>query len=158
MQYRTHEAATMCNVTVNTVRNWCKEYGDFLSPSARGSSGNRRFTGRDLDVLKYIAQLRSENMQKSAILQRLGETTFAEINAADQDEPQSDQPVALPAAQEGLHHAPALIVALDDHDRRLGALERRRLDSVTAIGLGFVGGLLFCAILIVLAWLYGGAP
>ena len=37
MPYRTHEAATLCNVTVNPVRNWCKVYGAFLCPAARGN-------------------------------------------------------------------------------------------------------------------------
>ena len=49
--------------------------------------------------------------------------------------------------------APEYLMAIE---RRFEALERRRFDSVTVLGLGICMGLLFAAILIGLAWLYGG--
>ena len=62
----------------------CKDYGAFLSPGATVTSGNRTFTGRDMEVFKYIALLRAEGMQKGAIMHRLGETTFAEVDTHEQ--------------------------------------------------------------------------
>jgi len=49
--------------------------------------------------------------------------------------------------------APQYLIAIE---RRFEALERRRFDTVTVLGLGICMGLLFAAILIGLAWLYGG--
>ena len=61
-------------------RSKAKDYSQFLSPGASGSSGQRIFTARDLDVLKYVAQLRSEKIQRDVIIARLGETSFPEID------------------------------------------------------------------------------
>jgi DNA-binding transcriptional MerR regulator len=158
MQTYTTDAAKACNVSLNTIRNWCRDYGAFLSPGASAIGEARSFTGRDMEVLKYIALLRSEGMQKGAIMQRLGETTFSEIAPDDTIEPTDESTELAPvASQEGLQQAPqSIMVALQHIERRMDAYERRRLDTITAIGLGFVGGLLFCAIVILLAWLYGG--
>jgi DNA-binding transcriptional MerR regulator len=159
MQYRTSDAATTCNVTVNTVRNWCKDYGAFLSPGASGAGGNRSFTGRDLEVFKYIAQLRAENMQKSAILQRLSETTFAEIDAT-----QEDTAIASVDAQDARDGAFAPIVGQDylmSIERRFEALQAS-VDEVkrtpvtkqgewfSGFGFGFIAALLFVLLLLAL--------
>ncbi len=161
MQYRTSDAATVCNVTVNTVRNWCKDYGAFLSPGASGEGGNRSFSGHDLEVFKYIAQLRSENMQKPAILQRLSETTFAEI-----DTPLNDTNLAIVDAPDTPDTTPASIVVLDaisTLQRRFEALEssvnevkQSQRDGVLMFGVGFIAALLFVGLLVELAVLYGG--
>ena len=85
MVYRTNEIAQTCNVTVNTVRNWCKEFGAYLSPGATVTTGHRRFTERDRNVLLYVSQLRNENLQQSAILQRLSETKFPDIDEPEEE-------------------------------------------------------------------------
>lgn len=120
MVYRTNEIAQSCNVTVNTVRNWCKEFGAFLSPGATVTSGHRRFTDRDKQVLLYVAQLRSENMLNNAILQRLGETTFSEIEGPEEE----SAIVASPDAPDTRSATPAPIVALDNLQTRVALLER----------------------------------
>lgn len=120
MVYRTNEIAQTCNVTVNTVRNWCKEFGAYLSPGATVTSGHRRFTERDRNVLLYVAQLRNENMTQNAILQRLSETTFPEI-AGPEEESAIEVPTDAPDAPRS-DLAP--IVALDDLQTRVALLER----------------------------------
>ena len=156
----TTDAARACNVSLNTIRNWCRDYGAYLSPGASAIGAARAFDGRDMDVLRYIARLRSEGMQRDAIIQRLGETTFAEI---DDDQPSTQTgnlaQIAPTTAQEGLGQAPAMLVALQAMQAQIAALQqanRRRFDTVTVLGIGICIGLLFAVGMIVLAWLYGG--
>lgn len=161
--YATKPAANKLQISPNTLRNWSDQYSTFLSESARpGHKPERRFTDKDLTILTYIKQLRSEGLEQPHITERLSETNFYDIELLEPETPElqpatnvDNELQALPAAQEGLQSTHTLLVALDDHNRRLEALERRRLDSITAIGLGFVGGLLFMLVVIVLAWLYG---
>ena len=67
--------------------------------------------------------------------------------------------IAPLASQEERLQAPAIVVALEAMQRQIDAIQQTRKEmTVTLIGMGFVGGLLFCTILIVLAWLYAGVP
>lgn len=66
------------------------------------------------------------------------------------------------AAQEGLQQAQGLVVALEAMQRQIDAIQqaaqhadRSRFDTVTVLGIGICIGLLFAAILIGLAYLYG---
>ena len=146
MVYRTNEIAQTCNVTVNTVRNWCKEFGAYLSPGATVTTGHRRFTERDRNVLLYVSQLRNENMQQSAILQRLSETKFPDIDEPEEEsaiEPVQNAPEAASATQ-------LPMVALDDLERRidakLEAMEQRTRPNVWWFAVGLAAGLGFAAI------------
>ena len=121
VQMRTTEAARECNVTLNTIRNWCKDYGAFLSPGATVASGQREFTPHDIEILRYIALLRSEGMQKGAIVQRLGETVFPEIEPGDQVDTALD---AHPASPEGPGAAQLPAPVQNDLALRLDRLER----------------------------------
>ena len=156
MQYYTKDVAQTCNVTVNTVRNWCRDYGQFLSEGATVTTGNRFFSGRDLEVFKYIATLRAENMQRTAILQRLSETTFPEVDT----EPEADSAIVTQNAPITPHVTPAPIVAVDylqALERRLERLERSTQPSyLTGIGIGFLAACFLFLLLIGLAVLYGG--
>jgi DNA-binding transcriptional MerR regulator len=164
MKYGTTEVARACNVTLNTVRNWCKDYSAYLSPGASGSDGQRVFSGRDLEVVKYIAQLRTEKMQKGAILQRLSETTFAEID--ERTDATDTTFTAIQNAPDAQGDASAITVALHaitTLQRRFEALEasvteskRNQRDGVLMFGVGFIAALLFVVVIIGLAVLYGG--
>ena len=170
MQYKPSDAAKACNTSVNTIRNWCRDYAAFLSPGARGNGANRILTGKDLNTLKYIAQLRAENLQQASIAQRLQETSIGDVETLVtlQDPPISPslleerKELAPVAAQEGLQQAQGLVVALEAMQRQIDAIQqavqhadRRRFDTVTVLGIGICIGLLFAAILIGLAYLYG---
>ena len=146
MVYRTNEIAQTCNVTVNTVRNWCKEFGAYLSPGATVTTGHRRFTERDRNVLLYVSQLRNENLQQSAILQRLSETKFPDI-----DEPEEESAIELVQnAPEAASAAQLPIVALDDlrneFNAKLAALEQRTRPNLWWFVAGLVAGLGFAAV------------
>jgi DNA-binding transcriptional MerR regulator len=174
MQYHTTDVSKACNVTLNTVRNWCKDYGQFLSDDATVTTGQRSFTGRDLEVFKYIALLRSEGMQKGAIVQRLGETTFADIdsgaNSIEANPSPGDHSSTVDATLQAHRNelmapdgAPALIVVVDDLQKRMALLEastkedrHNQRDGVMMFGLGFIAALMFVLLIIGLAVLYGG--
>ena len=146
MVYRTNEIAQTCNVTVNTVRNWCKEFGAYLSPGATVTTGHRRFTERDKNVLLYVAQLRNENMQQSAILQRLSETKFPDI-----DEPEEESAIEPVQNAPETHSAAQLpMVALDDlrneFNAKLEAIEQRNRPNLWWFAVGLAAGLGMAAV------------
>jgi len=155
-----NEAAQIVGTAAHNVRRWTEYHATHLSPLATPSPGQaRRYNGRDLEVLKHVRSLRAQGLTVAVINEQLAGLTFAEIdtNSADSEE------LAPVAAQEGLQQAPALIVALEAMQRQIDGIQqarqedrRARVDQLTMLGLGVCFGLLFCAILIGLAWLYGG--
>ena len=152
--------AELLDIKPLTLRRWCEYHAEHLSPGTNPPSGQaRRFTDKDIEVLKHIKHLRSQGFNTAIINERLAGLTFAEVITVERSEDDSadSEDLATQNAPESLQQAPqSFVVALQHIERRMDAYERRRLDTVTSIGLGFVGGLLFCAILILLAWLYGG--
>lgn len=165
MKYNPSDAARACNVSVNTVRGWIRDFGEHFTPGARGESGNRLLSDKDMNTLKYIASLRSEGLQRDAIAQRLQEV---EIGEAETIEPLQEASIALapPAPQETQHAAPPAIVGSEyllRLEARLAAVEasgqaaqQSQRHAVFYVALGALGmGILFL-LLIGLAVLYGG--
>ena len=157
--------AEQVGIKAVTLRRWCEYHAAYLSPGANPPTGQaRRFNGRDIEVLKTVRELREEGFSVARINEKLSGLTFAEIDTSAADSADSEElapttfgRAQVEAAPDGLQQAPqSIVVALQHIERRMDAYERRRFDTVTAIGLGFTAGLLFCAILIGLAWLYGG--
>ena len=157
----TTDAAKACNVSLNTIRNWCRDYGIFLSPGASAKGEARAFTGRDIEVLKYVALLRSEGMQRDAIIQRLGETSFSEIETNEpSDQGVDSTELTTVDTQESQQQVPAMLVILNDLEKRMDAKfevlqQARRFDAVGFVGIGIIIGIAFCTLLIALASLYG---
>lgn len=161
-QLKTTDAAKYCGVTVNTVRNWCRDYGEFLSIGLRSPLGEREFTGRDLVVLKYISTLRASGMQKAAIMQRLSETSFGDTEEIEADQPL--QPNAIepqPVERNEGYNVPTVqsveIVTraeLTVLQAQITDIDRRSRDYVSGLAQGFILALLFVLVLGVLALLY----
>jgi len=166
--YATKPAANRLQISPNTLRNWSDQYSAFLSESARpGHKPERRFTSKDLTILTYIKQLRSEGMEQPHIVERLKETKFYDIEVLEPDTTElqpvtaaDEQSTAPPAVQDGLQLGPAPIVAQDyiiATERRLAALERSKQPAfVTGLGIGFVVAAFMFLGMIVLSWLYSG--
>ena len=146
MVYRTNEIAQTCNVTVNTVRNWCKEFGAYLSPGATVTTGHRRFTERDKNVLLYVSQLRNDNLQQSAILQRLSETKFPDI--VKPKEESAIEPIQNAVETHSAAQLP--LVALDDlrseFNAKLEAMEQRNRPNIWWFAVGLAAGLGMAAV------------
>jgi len=157
-----HATAAMLEITPVTLRRWCEYHAEHLSTGTNPPTGKaRRFTGRDLEILKHVRSLRALGLTVADINEELQSLTFAVV---DNDE-QSAASVAIAptTVQEGLQQAPGVIVALEAMQRRIDAIQqasqhanRQRFDTITVLGVGICIGLLFAAILIGLAWLYGG--
>jgi DNA-binding transcriptional MerR regulator len=163
----TKEAAQMLGVSVSTMRNWSDQYAEYLSETARpGHLPERRFTDKDMTILSYVKQLRSEGMQADQIRTRIDETAFNEVEVITQQtttedySPQQTAPEIPQATQ-------ALVMVVQDLQRQMTALQQARQeerqedyrqlrDGVFMFGAGVIVALLIMLILIGLAWLYGG--
>jgi hypothetical protein len=108
-------------------------------------------TSTDLEILRYIYQLRNEKLQRPQIAQRLSETTFGHIESFDS--PQIGHELALPNTPESQSATPAPTVGheyLIALERRLEAVEVGRKDFTQGIALGFIAALLFVMLLLAL--------
>ena len=108
-------------ITPITLRRWCAYHRVYLSPGANPGEGvTRRFTGRDLEVLRHVRSLRDQGLTTEQINEQLAGLTFPEI-----EEP--DALTVPPASQEG--PGAAQLPALVSNDltpilERLGRLEQ----------------------------------
>ena len=60
MKYTTQHAQALFNVSHTTIKNWCAEFADYLSPSARPEPGHQRqFMEDDLRVLALVAEMKN---------------------------------------------------------------------------------------------------
>ena len=152
--------AGMLDISVQSVRRWAEYHREHLSEGANPEAGKPRgFTWTDVEMLRKIKAMRDTGMAASAINIALSTPI---------DNPTKPLPSAVslmePEASTGeLQSTQAIVVALQAMRADIAALQDarqedrdKRIDTVTAIGLGFGIGLVFCAILIGLAWLYGG--
>jgi len=62
------------DVSTNTIRRWCNQYAEHLSPEANARP--RTFSEQDIAVLDYVSACRKDGMPQADIAQRLGETTL----------------------------------------------------------------------------------
>ena len=159
-----HEAAEAVGVGVQSIRRWCEWHAVHLSDSASPGPGiPRRLTRRDVEVLKAVKDLRYQGLQTEAINDRLAGMAFPEIDSPSDSAGMAKAFIDSPTAQDARHATPAPIVALDDLEKLLEALERSRIKedkitrhSLTMFGAGFIAALLFVIVIVLLAVLYGG--
>jgi len=157
MPYSPAEVSALINVSASTVRSWTSQYSDFLTPAARGETGNRQYSQRDVSVLEYVAQLRNESMSRNAIQLRLRETRFGE------SETLAVKPAGKPTYAAGdvtdATQALALVQFVESRldasqrstDERLRALERTQRTAVSMFVTGVVIGFGLAIVLLALA-------
>jgi len=163
-EHTPHNTANTLGITPFTLRRWCDYHAAYLSPLANPPAGQaRRFTGRDLEVLKHVKSLRAQGSTVARINEQLAPLTFAEIDTNEQDTKVVEAPQDAQDAQDARLATPAPIVALDDLKTLIGALESSRIKedkitrhSLTMFGAGFIAALLFVLVIVGLAVLYGG--
>lgn len=121
-EHTPHSTANMLEITPVTLRRWCAAHAEFLSPGAnppeRGEA--RRFTGRDIEVLKHIKFLRAQGKTEAKINEQLRTLTFPEIEPGDQ----ADALTVPPASPEGPGVAQWPVPVQNDLGLRLDRLER----------------------------------
>ena len=147
MQFRPADIAKECGVSVGTVRAWCGEFSEFLSAGANPSDGDRKLSERDLEVCRYIAQLRTEGMSKPQIALRLRETSFGTVEPTEKPiGTTTEKPIESPtfavdkALQSAVEPATMPLAMLEHYE----ALEKRldeRLTTIEANNRSWVQGL-----------------
>jgi len=161
MPYSPSEVARTLGVSPSTVRNWTSEYGEQLTPAARGEAGSRLYSDADVAVLQYVAQLRAEKLPRAAVLVRLRETRFGEAEtlvtqpAAGTDTPAVSPTEALQpfmAAQYLAHLETRLDAVQHSVDERLQAAERRQQRTVNALLYGVIVGFALAMFLLAIAF------
>lgn len=168
MQHTPNQAAKACNVSVNTIRNWCKDYAAHLSAGAQpGGSGARLLTDRDLEVLRYIAQLRAENMTHEQVNQRLAETKIGETETLIQLPPTPEEtlqapPISVQSPSDAIQAYQAALTVMARMEERytslqnqIDTLDKRQAARINSIVMGVILGLLI-AVVAILA-IYAGA-
>jgi DNA-binding transcriptional MerR regulator len=144
----------MLGITPVTLRRWCEYHAEHLSEGANPLAGKaRRFTGKDIEVLKHVRSLRDRGLTTNDINEQLTGLTFAEIDAQSIDvEPQTNL-----AVQEGQGDAPAVLVALSSIQAQINVLQKTREDDrnrqrepIYYIAVGFIGALVFVIFLLLL--------
>ncbi len=167
MKYNPSDAAKACNVSVNTVRGWIRDFGEHFTPEARGESGNRLLSDKDLNTLQYIASLRSNGLQRDAIAQRLQETAIGETETLVDVEkpaialrPTTEAQQALQQAQEAFLSRVRII---DDLQTQINVLQQikeevkqsRQRDTLI-FALGLTAGIVLAVGLLAVAALLMG--
>lgn len=69
---KSNELVQLFGVSESTIRNYVREYAQYLSPSAVGGGGQHRsFTEQDAKVLSLIIDMRSQNQSADTIALQL---------------------------------------------------------------------------------------
>ena len=145
--------ADMIGIKAGTLRRWAEYHSAYLSTTANPLAGQaRRFTHKDVEVLRMVAELRSQGLTVGGINDRLSAITFPDVEESEAvDESTELAPVA---SQEGHQSTPAMLMVLNDLQRQIDGIQQSRRDNVSWFALGFlVAGFLFLG-MVLLSWLY----
>lgn len=151
------EIQNTLGITSITLRRWCDYHKTYLSTGTQPRHGQaRRFTGKDLEVLRHVQSLRDQGMTTAIINEHLSTLTFAEI-----DTPTNDTNLAIVDAPDTPDSTPAPIFApeyLITMQRDIEALKaatteskRNQRDGVIMFGVGFLAA---CGLFILLLLLF----
>lgn len=140
---------------ITTIRGWTREYAPHLSADATPPPGTeRRYSERDVAVLKLIHEWRQNRIPTANIHARLQDATIPIVEVVPVDESTESPPEAATIAADGLQlPAPILndVVArlqgLESLDKRVSSLEQRNM-----LLLAFAAGVLV-VLAIVVVWL-----
>lgn len=148
---------------VTTIRNWTREYARHLSDDANPPAGTeRRFSERDVAVLRLVHEWRSERMSSTDIHARLQDATIPIMDVLPVEESTESPPESTTVAAEPLQlPSPVLndladrlgrLQSVESMDRRVSRLESERKVMLVALaGVAIVLIILVAIVLIVLA-------
>lgn len=87
MYYTSRHVRLLHDISSETIRNWCDEFGDYLSSTANPGKGkHRNFTDDDMRVFDLIAKMKGQGL------------TYEQIHAALLNGQRGDEP-QLPAEE-----------------------------------------------------------
>lgn len=84
-------------ISAQTLKNWTKEFGPFLSPPSPSADGARRYTGDDAGVLKRIKEHLAAGMTFEETAEELKNGGYAD--GVETQQPQTS--LAVATAQQG---------------------------------------------------------
>lgn len=93
------QVARKANVTPQTIRNYSTQYGEFLSPEARGENGPRVYNDADVEILCAIASLRNSGLSTDEVIERLRNQEVPPIVDVTPQPPLNEPQEALNAGQ-----------------------------------------------------------
>ena len=121
MPHSPAQVAKTLGISVQSVRDWTRQYAPILSPQARGENGPRLFDDNDLNTMRTIAGLRRSGLRADEIIQRVQHGSIPPIVDVAHESPQQ-QPTETPQTAT---EAPLALYALQSSlDKRIDALER----------------------------------
>jgi DNA-binding transcriptional MerR regulator len=147
---------------ITTIRNWTREYARHLSADANPLAGTeRRYTERDVAVLRLVHEWREGRIPTSDIHDRLQDATIPVMDVLPADESTESPPEATTIASEPLQlPSPVLndlvtrLQGVESLDRRVSSLESRRSMILVAVASFAVGAVVVAVIAwLVIAWL-----
>jgi DNA-binding transcriptional MerR regulator len=145
------QVAKKANVSVQSVRNWTRDYADLLSPEARGEMGARLFNDADVEVICTIASLRRSGVPPGEVAERIQNQDVPPVVDVASEAPQSppqqptETPQTAPDAQIALYAAHTTLQSrVEGIERRLDAQaaesRSRQHLAITMVVLGVLLG------------------
>jgi len=130
--YNTRHVANLFNLSRETVRKWCLEFGEFLSPTGQGGGKRHRyFTDDDLRVFSFVAQSKKDG------------ATYADITASLKNNARGEIPsdvqmlaVTSPQKDSGLLQRQVAGLTQRVHDLEIELAERRGRESALTEQIG----------------------
>lgn len=123
--YKPHAVAQRLGVHSNTVRLWCRDFAEFLSPTANPTAGEyRKFTADDLVVLQHVAEMAREKVPLATVRERLRSMAPADLHAPVVDALQPGQ-----GAQEGRSGELVAAAVVDAMRSEFAALQARLAET-----------------------------
>lgn len=144
MPYTPIQVARRANVVVQSIRNWSRDYAEFLSPGARGEAGPRLYSDEDVSVLCAVAALRKSGVARAEVVARLRD----EVPGVVDVEP-TQQPTQATNAGQG--EALALYAVQSSLQSRVEALERRMEGHTDRLVTGIILGMALTLLVVALA-------
>lgn len=130
--YTVKQASAAVGISVSTVRQWGKEYADFMSPLANPEKGKpRRYTDDDIAVLHTVNVLRAEFTPHEDIEHRL--ETGDRLEPLATVKPPPETPPAPPETPPESHSQPGKgLITKELAEYFLNALERANTNLLEA--------------------------
>lgn len=122
--YTALQASTAFKIARETIRKWCLEFGDYLSPSANpGKNRDRHFNDDDMRVLALVSEMKAAGRTYSDIHAALGAGQRGEIPEVRPIPSGGERNRLLVMEKDIQDLRAALNDALEDRQRQAGQIE-----------------------------------
>ncbi len=162
--YTPTAAAGIVGISVSSLRNWCAQFADHLSPDAHPPTGHeRKLSAQDVAILQRVKDLRAQGMETAAIKAALQtEDTTALQPYIDLAPPTPTAPAVTAVAPTEQAATEALQIAfttiadrITGIEQRIEARDKENASRITLFALGVLTGVLLVVAALLL--LYAGA-